>query len=408
MVQLAHKIRIYPSPEAEVYLRRSCGVARFAWNWALARWRTKYAQGERGMSGFSLVKEFNSIKKTEFPWTAEVSKWAPQKAIQNLGDAFGKFFRKETKYPRFKKKGKSRDSFYVSGDHIRISNRYLKLPKLAQPIKMAQALRFDGDLRSVVISRDSCGDWFASFSVVLPDSYVYPHLCETQATVGVDVGIASLVTLSTGEKIENPRALRSKERKLRRLSRSLARKQRGSKRREKARLQLARTHRKVTRIRRDATHRVTSRLVKAFRVIGIEDLNVRGMLRNHRIARSISDAAFRELRRQLEYKAPLARSNVALAARFYPSSKLCSACGAKRETLSLNVRVWECPCGAVHDRDENAARNLDVVAQRYWETINARGEGVRPPTEARKGPGRRRPSTKRESERLVNREVCGL
>ncbi|MFA5053446.1 MAG: transposase [Parcubacteria group bacterium] len=397
MVQLAHRIRIYPSPEAEVYLRRSCGIARFAWNWALAQWQTKYAQGERGMSGFSLVKEFNALKGREFPWTAEVSKWAPQKAIQNLGDAFGRFFKKTSRYPRFKKKGKSRDSFYVAAEHLKVSGRYLKLPKLTQPIKMAQALRFDGDLRSVVISRDSCGDWFASFSVVLPDSYVYPHLCKTQATVGVDVGISSLVTLSTGEKIENPRALRSRERKIRRLSKALARKQRGSKRREKARLALARVHRKVTRIRRDATHRVTSRLVRSFRVIGIEDLNVRGMMRNHRIARSLGDAAFRELRRQLEYKAPLAGSNVAVAARFYPSSKLCSACGAKRETLSLNVRVWECPCGAVHDRDENAAHNLDSVAQRYWETINARGEGVRPPTEARKGQGRRRPSVKRES-----------
>jgi putative transposase len=138
-------------------------------------------------------------------------------------------------------------------------------------------------------------------------------------------------------------------------------------------------------------------LVKSFRFIGIEDLNVRGMMKNHRIARSLGDAAFRELRRQLEYKAPLAGSNVALAGRFYPSSKLCSACGEKRETLSLNVRVWECPCGAVHDRDENAARNLDSVAQRYWETLNARGEGVRPQTEARKGQGRRRSSVKRES-----------
>jgi putative transposase len=349
------------------------------------------------MSGFSLVKEFNAIKGTEFPWTSEVSKWAPQKAINNLGDAFGRFFKKTSRYPRFKKKGRSRDSFYIAADHIKVSGRYLKLPKLLKPIKMAQVLRWDGDLRSVVISRDTCGDWFASFSVVLPDSYVYPHRCETQTTVGVDVGISSLVTLSTGEKIENRRILRSRERKIRRLSRSLSRKQKGSKRREKARLTLARTHRKVTRIRHGALHQVTSRLVRTFRVIGIEDLNVRGMLRNHRIARSLGDAAFREIRRQLEYKAPLAGSNVAVAARFYPSSKLCSACGAKRESLPLNVRVWECPCGAIHDRDVNAARNLDSVAQRYWETLNARGEDVRPSTEARKGPGRRRSSVKRES-----------
>ncbi len=407
MVQLAHKIRIYPSQEAEVYLRRSCGIARFAWNWALGQWRTKYALGERGMSGFSLVKEFNSVKKTEFPWTSEVSKWAPQKAIQNVGEAFSRFFKKTSKYPRFKKKGRSRDSFYLDAAVVKLSGKYLHLPKLPRPIKMAQAIRFDGDLRSVVISRDSCGDWFASFSILLPDSYVYPHQCESQATVGVDVGISTLVALSTGEKIDNPRSLRSKERKLRRLSRSLSRKQRGSRNREKARIRLAGVHRKVTRIRRDATHRVTSRLVKSFRFIGIEDLNVRGMLRNHRIARSLQDAAFREFRRQVEYKAPLAGSNVAVAARFYPSSKLCHCCGHKLSELSLNIRVWECPaCGAVQDRDVNAAKNLDSVARRYRETKNACGEGVSPPTKARQGQGGRRSSVKQESERLVNREVC--
>ena len=399
MPHLAHKIRIYPSLEAEVYLRRSCGIARFAWNWALNQWRTKYAAGVKGISANSLDKEFNALKGSEFPWTSEVSKWVTQKSIQNVGDAFGKFFRKESKYPKFKKKGRSRASFYLNVDSFKISGKYLKLPKLAKPIKMAQPLRYDGcgALRSVVISQDACGDWFASFSVILPETYVYPHLCENQATVGIDVGIKTLVTLSTGEKIENPRALRSQERKLRRLQRSLSRKQRGSKRREKARVLLARVHRRVTRIRRDASHQVTSRLVKAFRVIGIEDLNVKGMMRNHRLARSLSDVAFGEIRRQLEYKAPLAGSNVALGARFYPSSKRCHCCGHVMEALPLGVRVWTCPaCGAGHDRDVNAAKNLDLVAQRYWETLNARGEGVRPQTEARKGPSGRQSSMSRE------------
>ena len=397
MVQLAHKIRIYPSQEAEVYLKRSCGIARFAWNWALNQWRTKYAAGEKGMSAYSLDKEFNALKGTEFPWVSEVGVWASKKSIQNLGDAFSRFFKKTSKYPRFKKKGKSRNSFYIPATHFRLSGRYLQLPKLPGAIKMAQPLRYDGDLRSVVISRDSCGDWFASFSVILPESYVYPHLCESQATVGLDVGISTLLTLSTGEKIENPRSLRSKERKIRRLQRSVSRKQRGSRNREKARILLARVHRKVTRIRQDASHRVTSRLVKAFRVIGIEDLNVKGMLKNHRLAASLSDAAFGEIRRQLEYKAPLAGSNVALAGRFYPSSKRCSYCGETLKELSLNVRVWTCPaCGACHDRDVNAAHNLDQVAQRYWETLNARGEDVRPPTKTSKGPGKRLSSMRQE------------
>lgn len=389
VIQLSHKIRIYPSREAEIYLKKSCGIARFAYNWALARWRTKYAAGERGISAYDLDKEFNALKSTEFPWVSEVGVWASKKAIKNLGDAFGKFFRKESRYPRFKKKGKSRDSFFVERIHFKVSGKYLKLPKLIKPIKMAQAIRYNGDLRSVVVSHDICGDWYASFSVVLPETYIYPHRCENQATVGVDVGIISLATLSTGEKIKNPRALRSKERKIRRLNQSLSRKQKGSRGREKARLALAKVHRKVTRIRHNALHQVTSRLVKTFRVIGIEDLNITGMMRNHRISKSLQDAALWEFRRQLEYKTVLAGSNVALAARFYPSSKLCHCCGSKREEMPLSVRIWKCPCGAVHDRDMNAAHNLNSVAQRYWETLNARGDGVSPQTDPQKGQSRR-------------------
>ena len=189
MSHLAHKIRIYPSPEAEVYLRRSCGIARFAWNWALSQWRTKYTAGEKGISAYGLNKEFNALKGSEFPWTSEVSTWVAKKSIQNVGEAFSRFFKKTSKYPRFKKKGRSRASFYVPATHFKVSGRYLKLPKLTKPIKMAQPLRYDGDLRSVVISQDACGDWFASFLVVLPETYVYPHLCESQATVGIDVGL---------------------------------------------------------------------------------------------------------------------------------------------------------------------------------------------------------------------------
>jgi putative transposase len=185
------------------------GAARFSWNWGLASWNAKYRAGEK-TSGYSLVKEFNSIKNIDFPWVAEVSKWATQKPIQEVQSAFKRFFSKLTRRPKFKKKGRCRESFYLTPHCFKLNGKYLKLPKLPQPVKMAQSLRFDGELRSVVISRDPAGDWWASFSVILSESDLGKRSsCKGDASVGVDLGISSLATLSTGEKIENPRTLKT-------------------------------------------------------------------------------------------------------------------------------------------------------------------------------------------------------
>lgn len=378
MTQLGHKIRMYPDSSAQVYLAKSCGTSRFAWNWALARWKELYNKGDKP-SALSINREFNACKGSEFPWTAEVSKYAPQQAILDLSDSFSRFFKKQAKYPRFKKKWRSKDSFYLGNDVLKISGKYLKLPKLEKPIKMAETIRFPGRPLSCTISRDAAGDWYASFNIELSEDYVYPHKCENQVIVGVDIGLKTLATCSDGSKFDNPRALRAAERRIRRRSQSLARKQKGSKNRAKAKISLAKAHRKVTRIRQGAWHNVTSWLVKNFRFIGIEDLNVRGMTKNHCLAKSISDAALGEFRRQVTYKSKLAGSNVVTADRFYPSSKLCSCCGFKLDELDLSVRKWTCPqCGVVHDRDENASQNLRLVAAGYAETLNACGESVSP------------------------------
>jgi putative transposase len=394
VTQLSHKIRLYPNQEALAYLSRSAGSARFAYNWALAEWKKLHASGEKKLSGFILVKRFNAIKHEQFPWITELSKWVPQKAIQDLGDAFSNFFQKKSRYPKFKKKGKSKDSFYL-GDHaVHVTGKYLKLPKLAQPIKMAQEVRFPGTIKSVTISRDSAGDWYASFLVELSEDYIYPHRCETQAEVGIDVGLKTLVVCSDGTKFENPHSLRSRERKVKRLQCSVSRKQKGSKNRTKARLRLAKAHRKVARIRSNHWHRITSWLVRTFRFIGIETLNVQGMLKNHKLARALSDAAFSEFSRQLDYKSQLAGSTVVRADRFFASSKTCFDCGEKLEALDLSTREWVCPhCGVLHDRDMNAASNLEIVARMYRETQNACGEIVRPEPRKRV----RRNSKKQES-----------
>ena len=401
---LSHKIRIYPNKEAEVYLKRSCGTARFAYNWARARWEESYKAGEKP-NVFALLREFNGLKATEYPWVLDVSKWAPQRAILNLGEAYQRFFSKTSRHPKFKCKGKSNDSFYLNQDSIKVSGKYLTVPKLKKPIKLAQEIRFKGQIKFVTISQNKAGEWHASFTIELAEDFIYDHECESQARVGVDLGLKTWAKLSNGEQVDNQRPLQDAERRLCKRQRSLARKVKGSKNRAKARIRLAKAHLKVTRIRQDATHRATSMLVKTFRFIGIEDLNVRGLTRNHRLAKSLQDAAFGEFRRQLEYKAKLARSFVIKADRFFPSSKMCSCCEHVLESLALSEREWTCPaCGAHHDRDENAAKNLELVAQRYWETLNACGEDVRPnaqaPTRARKEKGervsRRQTSVKQE------------
>ena len=377
MTQLAHKIRLYPNQEAIVYFQRTAGTARFAWNWALATWKKKYEAGEKGMSGYSMVKEFNAIKGAEFPWTSEVTKWAPQKAIQDLGDAFNRFFKKQTRYPRFKKKGISKDSFYLGVGDFKIDGKRLKIPKIGW-VKMAQGPRFPGTPKSVTISREA-DQWFASISVELDESWVYPHQCETQAEVGIDLGISDTLILDNNIKLNYPKKLERLYRKIRETQRSLSRKRKGSQNREKAKLKVARLWLRVRRVRQDWTHRVTSGLVSMYRWIGMESLNVQGMMKLRSLARKIGEACWGEIKRQLLYKSELAGGHVVLADRFFPSSKLCSSCGHKMKELSLSVREWTCPaCRVSHDRDVNAAMNLKLVARRYRETLNVCGEDVRP------------------------------
>jgi putative transposase len=371
-VQLSHKIRLYPNQQAGDYFVRACGISRFAYNWALARWKEKYEAGDCDMSGYSLVKEFNAVKADEFPWTSEVTKWAPQKAIQDLGDAFRRFFKKVSRYPKFKKKGIAKDGFYLGIGHFQIDGKYLRIPKLGW-VRMAQELRFPGKTKSIVIGQEA-GRWYASVLVEVDDTWEYPHRCETQAVVGIDLGIKTLATLSDGSKYEGPKALITYERKLRRLSKSLSRKKKGSRNRNKARQKLARLYARIKNVRKDYTHKLTAEIVRTNQWIGIENLNIKGMSKLRSLSKRISDVAWRELRRQLEYKSILAGSNIIVADRFFPSSKTCSSCGHKLDELSLAVRQWSCPyCKDRHDRDVNAAINLQHVAARVAETKNACG-----------------------------------
>lgn len=357
-----HKIKLDPTQEQAIYFARACGVARFAFNWALAAWKEEYEAGGKPNEA-ALRKRLNSIKATEFPWMLEVTKVAPQNAIKNLGAAFQNFFRRVKQggkpgYPRFKKKG-MHDSFRADdGPANAVSNavkcvgKTIKLPKCGV-VKMRETLRFSGRTLAATVSKRADG-WYVAILVDTSDC-LSGRL--DKGIVGVDLGIKELATLSTGEVIPSLKPHRAAHARLVRLSRSLSRKQKGSNNRAKAKIKLAKLHQRISNIRVDALHKLTTKLATEFDTIAIEDLNVAGMLRNRCLARSIADAGFAEFRRQLTYKAVMTGAKVVVVDRFFPSSKTCHSCGTIH-TMKLSDRVMVCDCGNIMDRDLNAAMNL--------------------------------------------------
>jgi putative transposase len=360
---IAHKITLDANNVQATYLARAAGTARFAYNWALTEWQRQYAAHQADPSQprpsqLILRRQLNVIKRIRFPWMLEVTKNAPQMAIIQLGDAFKNFFAHRARYPTFRKKGRD-DRFSLSNDQFRVEDKRIHIPKLGW-VKMRERLRFSGHIVAATVSRRA-GRWYASITVDTPDPPLPP--AETQGAVGVDLGVSTLATLSTGETWVGPKALRSLLDRLRRLSRALSRKVKGSRNRAKAKARLAKLHARIGNMRRDSLHQLSTNVTRRFHTIGIEDLNVKGMLSNSRLARVIADMGFYELRRQLEYKAAWRGAEVVVAQRWYPSSKTCSCCGYKLETLALDMRQWRCPgCGTEHDRDLNAAINLKNMA----------------------------------------------
>jgi putative transposase len=384
---LAHKIALDPNAAQRMYFARASGTARFAYNWALGEWQRQYKAGEKP-NDTALRRQLNAAKRESFPWMYDVGKAAVQEAIIDLGSAFRAFFEKRGKYPRFKRKD-DRASFCAANEvgTFRADGDRIKLPVIGW-VRMREAVRFSGPLKRATVSREA-GRWFVSLMIDTDD--VQPMI-QPEAVVGVDLGVSALATLSTGEVIEGPKAHKALLGRLRRANKALSRKRRGSANFRKAKARLARLHTRIASIRRDATHKLTTRLVKTYRAIGIEDLNVRGMAANRCLARSIMDGGFFELRRQLTYKAKLYGARVVVAGRWYPSSKTCSCCGVVKPTLALSQRMFGCgDCGFEAGRDHNAALNLASIAASS--AVTACGE-------TRSGPVRKsrvkRASTKQE------------
>jgi len=326
-------------------------------------------------------------KKTEeLAFLNEVSCVPLQQALRHLQVAFTNFFARRARYPTFKSKKRSRRSAEYTTSAFRYRDGRLTLAKMTEPLDIvwSRSLPDGASPSTVTVSQDSAGRWFVS---LLCDDVI--EQSPASGTVGIDAGIDSLLTLSTGEKIANPRHERRDRDALARAQRTLARKQKGSANRAKARLKVARVHARIADRRRDHLHKLTTRLVRDNQTIVIEDLTVRNMVKNHTLARAISDAAWRQLRTMLEYKADWHGRTLVAVDRWFPSTRLCSVCGALAQRMPLHVRSWTCRCGTVHDRDVNAART--ILAEGL--SVIACGDGVRPQRESSRT---RRSSVKQE------------
>ena len=354
MINKAHKIKLYPTKNQKIFFAKSFGVARFSYNWALNKWEDYYNNGENP-NAQKLVKHLNSIKKTEFPWMQETGKCCSQYAIHDLEDAYKRFRKGKSLIPKFKKKTE-KDSFLAIENKEQFKQKDFKIwiPRLGW-VKCAENLRFEGKINNVVISRN--GDvFFASVNLVSNET---PIVCENQATVGVDLGIKTLLTCSDGKVFENPKALKNNIKSLNRLQRGFSRKQKGSNNRKKQLLKLSKKHYKISCIRKNAIHQATSYLVNNYGKIVIETLKPKNMSKNRHISQSVLDASFGEISRQLAYKCLWNGVELVKANQWFASSKICSCCGNKKETLKLSVREYKCEnCGLEIDRDLNAAINL--------------------------------------------------
>ena len=369
----AYKTELDLNNEQRSACARHAGAARYAYNWGLRRKIEAYEAGERTPTAIDLHRELNTLKQSELAWMYEVSKCAPQEALRNLDRAFDHFFRRvalkkqgqfkgAVGFPRFKSRKHGLGSFRLTGS-IHVFEDSIQLPRLGR-LRLHEKgylLSMGGKILSATVS-EKAGRWFVSVSceIELPDP---PPA--TGEPLGVDLGLKTLAVVSDGREFDNPRALNKAQQKMRRLQRELAGRKKGSGNREKTRHKIAKLHARIANVRKDALHQATSAIVKARpkpSVIVLEDLNVAGMVKNHSLARAISDVGMAEFARQVNYKAAWNGVEVRTASRFFPSSKLCSVCGCINDNLTLADREWDCVCGAHHSRDLNAARNLAQCA----------------------------------------------
>lgn len=379
-----YRFRMRPTKAQDEALYRMAGARRFVYNWALERRKSYYSEHSRGISAKQLSSELTALKsQPDTLWLKEVDSQMLQQALRDLDDAFKAFFAGRSRFPGFHSKKAGHFSFRIP-QRVKVRDGHVYIPKVGW-VRIRQSREIEGKTKSATFKRDAVGNWYVSLTTEFEMPDTAPPAPDKP--VGVDLGLKDLLVLSDGTRVAAPRFSRKAERRLRRAQKNLSRKKLGSRRREKAKRRVACVHRKVANQRSDFLHKLTTNLTREYDCICIEDLNNRALART-KLSRSVLDASFGEFRRQVRYKALWNFKHCIEVDRFFPSTKTCSECGTINPNLTLSDRTWVCGCGAQHDRDLNAARNilaegLRMLAAGQTDSLNARGETVRLPTGSR-------------------------
>jgi putative transposase len=377
-----YRFRMRPTTTQAHFLNRMAGARRFVWNWALRRWKDHYAATGQSITYNRLAAELTALKRQPgLEWLNEVDSQALQQVLKDLHRAFTNFFERRARYPRFKSRKRDKGRFRIP-QRVRIEDGKVYVPKVGW-VRIRPSRAIDGTIKGAAFRREADGHWYVSLTVEFAMPDVPIPAPDPAKTVGIDLGLIDFVTPSDGSPpIPAPKFYRKAQGKIRRAQRAVSRRKKGSKRREKARKRLARAHQKAARQRQDFLHKLGTDLVNRHEAICIEDLNVKGLAKT-KLARSFSDAAMGEFRRQLAYKCEWNRKALVVIDRWFPSSKMCDRCGALDDRLTLSDREWDCDCGAHHKRDLLAACNirdegLRLLAAGQAERLNAQGASVRP------------------------------